>query len=347
MIPSVAILIVIHNDAQDLPECLAAVGALEPPPQELWIVDCLSTDDGVDVARRHWPDDLAGDVVVLGENRGFAGGMNVGIAASSADWVLTLNADALPAPDYLRQLLALSEDHPELDVGGITGRLSRFPDSRRPPTLDACGMYLTPTWRHLDRESGAIDRGQQGRAQRVFGATGAASLFRRAALVDIAVSGPRGQEIFDECFHTYREDAELCFRLRSRGWEILYQPTAIARHRRLNLPARRSAIPARFNYHSLKNRYLIRAYHQTLSNFLWTLPATLFRDLGALAWVCLFEQTSLASYTWIWTHRAAIAARRHVIQERRTAPGWHLDRWFLRRSLPLRASSTRISDADD
>lgn len=342
----VAILIVIHNDAEDLPNCLAAVGALEPPPQELWIIDCLSTDDGVSVARHHWPAGLAGDIIVLEENLGFAGGMNVGITASRAAWVLTLNADALPAPDYLKQLLALSAAHTEIEVGGITGRLSRFPDPGRPPTLDACGMYLTPTWRHLDRESGAVDRGQQGRAQRVFGATGAASLFRRVALLDIAVDGPNGGEVFDESFHTYREDAELCFRLRSRSWEILYQPTAVAQHRRLNLPSRRSAIPARFNYHSLKNRYLIRAYHQTLGNFLWTLPATLLRDGAALAWVCLFERTSLASYRWLWTHRGAIMTRRRAIQSRRTAPAWHLDRWFLRRSLPLAWSSPHDSSRD-
>ncbi|MBZ0114576.1 MAG: hypothetical protein K8J08_19090, partial [Thermoanaerobaculia bacterium] len=108
---------------------------------------------------------------------------------------------------------------------------------------------------------------------------------------------------------------------------------------------------------SLKNRYLIRAYHQTLGNFLWTLPATLFRDLAALAWVCLFERTSLASYRWIWTHRGTITARRRAIQARRTAPAWHLDRWFLRRSLPLNASPAdsspagsspvRVLDADD
>jgi GT2 family glycosyltransferase len=35
----------------------------------------------------------------LRENRGFAGGMNAAFAAASAPWLLTLNADALPAPD--------------------------------------------------------------------------------------------------------------------------------------------------------------------------------------------------------------------------------------------------------
>ena len=331
MTDSVAILMVIHNDAADLPACLKAVATLEPPPQELWIADCDSSDDGSNVAERCWPNGLNGSVLRLGKNLGFAGGMNAAFEASSSEWVLTLNADALPSPDYVHRLLGLARRYPDYRIGGLTGRLERFHDPDRPDLLDACGMFLTPTWRHLDRGSGTIDKGQYSSSERVFGATGAASLFSRRALLDVAI----GREVFDESFHTFREDAELCFRLQSRSWEVLFEPTAKTAHRRFNLPQRRSEIPARFNYHSLKNRYLIRAYHQTLGNFLWTLPTTLFRDLAALGWVLLRERSSLAAYRWLWTQRKNILAKRRYIQSRRTRPSRKLDRWFLSSSLPL------------
>ena len=322
----VAILIVTHDDAGDLPACFATIAALSPPPAELMVVDCASGDDSASVARRDWPAGLAGEVVPLSENRGFAGGMNVALAKSRAPWVLTLNADARPSADYLQHLLArakAAEAHAR--VAAVTGRLVRPPAADGNRRLDACGMRLTPAWRHHDRGSGALDRGQFARPQPVFGGTGAATLWRREALLDVAIDG----EVFDERFHSFREDAELCFRLRERRWEVLYEPAAICEHRRVNLPARRAAMPPEVNRHSLKNRYLLRTYHQTFRNLIWTLPFALFRDLQALLWVLFFERGSLPAYRWLWTHRGELLARRRAIQSRRTAGWWEVERWFL------------------
>jgi GT2 family glycosyltransferase len=206
----VAVLIVSHDDAGDLPGCLAAVAALVPPPAELVVVDCASSDGSAVVAREHWPPGFAGEVVALADNRGFTGGMNEAIARSRAEWLLTLNADARPAADYLAALLAAAGASSPRPTGAVTGRLVRPAGADGSRRLDACGMRLTPTWRHLDRGSDELDRGQLALPERVFGGTGAATLFRRAALLDVAVDG----EVFDERFHSFREDAELCFRLR-------------------------------------------------------------------------------------------------------------------------------------
>jgi len=327
---SVAVCIVVHNSAADLPGCLEAVGRLEHRPLQIMVVDCASEDGSLDVARRHAPPGLPFQAIELGENRGFTGGMNAALAASGAPWVLSLNADARPAPDYVTRLLACAAAHPDLRVGALIGRLLR-PAADGTRRLDACGMRLTRTWRHLDRGSGEVDRGQYAAPERVFGASGAASLYRREALEDAAVDG----EVFDPRFHSFREDAELCFRLRERGWEILYEPAAIAEHRRFNLPERRSAMPAVVNCHSLKNRYLLRLYHQTAGNFLRTLLPTLVRDLMAIAWVVVAERTSLPAYRWLWTHRREILRRRRLIQGRRTVPASAIDRWFSSEGEPL------------
>lgn len=328
---AVAVCIVTHNSAADLPGCLEAVGRLEHRPLEIVVVDCASTDGSAEAARRHAPPEIPLQVIELGENRGFTGGTNAALAASSAPWVLSLNADARPAADFLTRLLDRAGAHPELRTGAVTGRLVRPPAEGGTRLLDACGMRLTRTWRHLDRGSGEPDRGQHMRAERVFGATGAACLYRREALDDAAVDG----EVFDTRFHSFREDAELCFRLRERGWEILYDPAAVAEHRRFNLPERRSAMPAAVNYHSLKNRYLLRLYHQTAGNFLRTLLPTLVRDVMALAWVLLRERTSLPAYGWLWAHRREILRRRRLIQGRRTVPSAEIDRWFSTEGEPL------------
>jgi GT2 family glycosyltransferase len=322
---AVAICIVIHDDAADLSGCLESVAALRHRPLEIVVVDCDSQDGGLETARAHAPAGIPFQAVALGANLGFAGGMNAAFARTRSPFVLTLNADARPAPDYVTRLLERAGAHPR--VGAVTGRLVR-PEQEGQRRLDACGMHLTPNWRHLDRGSGEVDRGQFAEPEKVFGATGAASLFRREALDDAAVDG----EIFDPRFHSFREDAELCFRLRERGWEVIYEPLAVAEHRRFNLPERRSAMPAFVNLHSLKNRYLLRIYHQTGRNFFRTFFPTLVRDVAALGYVLLRERSSLGAYAWLWRHRAELMRRRRTIQGRRTQ---EIDRWFWIQGEPL------------
>jgi hypothetical protein len=94
-------------------------------------------------------------------------------------------------------------------------------------------------------------------------------------------------------------------------------------------------MPPEVNRHSLKNRYLLRLYHQTLGNLLWTFPFAIARDLQALLWVLLFERTSLPAYGWLWEHRRELLARRRDIRSRRTAGWGEVERWFLRRGIDL------------
>jgi GT2 family glycosyltransferase len=333
---AVAVCLVTHNSAPDLPGCLEAVAGLRHRPLEIAVVDSGSSDASLEAARRAAPPGIAWRDAGYAANIGFAAGMNAAIALTRAPFVLLLNADARPRPDFLDRLLARMEAHPALRVGAVTGRLVRPAAPGEAPVLDACGMRLTATWRHLDRGSGEMDRGQWAAADRVFGATGAASLFRRAALEDAALDAA---EVFDPRFHSFREDAELSFRLRERGWEILYEPAAVAEHRRFNLPERRAAMPAAVNLHSLKNRYLLRIYHQTARNLLRTSLPTLARDLGALAYVLLRERSSLGAYAWLLRHRAELVARRRAIQRRRLVPAADLDAWFGAAGAPLPANA--------
>lgn len=328
---SVAICMVTHNSADDLSACMASLSALTYQPLELIVVDCASSDQSVAEVQKHRPEGLPLVHRSLDENLGFAGGMEAALSLTRAPLILTLNPDCRPEPDFVSNLVTSFTKHPGVRVGAVAGRLYRPVDRGTPVTLDACGMYLSPTWRHFDRGSGKIDRQQWSRCDRVFGATGAASLFSRKALEDVAVNG----EAFLTEFHSYREDAELCFRLRERGWEVLYEPTALCEHRRRNLPQRRTTMPPHVNEHSLKNRYLLRLYHQDWLNLLLTAVPTLLRDLGALAYVLLKERQSLAAYSWIWKNRTRILERRRSIQGRRTAGCWAVNRWFFRRGQSL------------
>lgn len=328
----VAVAIVTHDSAEDLPECFAALAAQDFDGFEVIVVDCASSDRSVELARGAPLAEIPRRVVPLAENLGYAGGMNEAIRHTEAPYVLALNADTRPKSDFLRRLVSRAETPCGFRVGAVTPRLVRPAGEGGGRLLDACGMYLVPTWRHLDRGSGETDRGQWSEPERVFGASGAAAFYVRAALDDVALDGGA---VFDPAFHSFREDAELSFRLRERGWEVIYDPSAVAEHRRRVLPERRRRLPAAVNYHSLKNRYLLRAYHQTAGNFWRTLVPALARDLGALAYVLAAERTSLAAYAWLWRHRRQVLNRRRQIQGRRTVPPEGVERWFHHRARPL------------
>ncbi|MDX1997705.1 MAG: glycosyltransferase family 2 protein [Thermoanaerobaculia bacterium] len=332
MTPRAAILIATYNAERDVADCLAAVAALSTRPLEVVWIDGGSTDRTAERVRaeahRLAAAGIPFELVAEPENIGYAAAMNVGIRRTTAPWVLALNADARLAPDYVDRLLGRVEAHGDR-AGAATGRLLRFATAGERDRLDACGMYLVRAWRHFDRGSDEPDHGQFQTPARVFGATGAASLFGRRALEDVAV-GPG--HYFDELFHSYREDAELAFRLQERGWDVLYEPAAQARHRRFNLPQRRSAMSDLVNFHTLKNRYLLRAYHQTAGNFWRTLPWTLPRDVLAFGYVLLRERSSLPAYAWLLRNRRDILLRRKKIQSARTHS---LEPWFNAESFPV------------
>lgn len=97
-------------------------------------------------------------------------------------------------------------------------------------------------------------------------------------------------------------------------------------------------MPEHVNRHSLKNRYLLRLYHQTAGNALRTAPPTLMRDALALGYVLLRERSSLGAYAWLWQNRRRLLERRRLLRGRRTAPPEAVNRWFRHEALPLPAA---------
>jgi O-antigen biosynthesis protein len=66
------------------------------------------------------------------------------------------------------------------------------------------------------------DLGQYSQREEVFAGCGAALLFRTSMLEDVG--------IFDDDFFMYYEDMDLSWRMRRRGWKVMYVPDAVVRH---------------------------------------------------------------------------------------------------------------------
>lgn len=373
--PTVAVCTVTHNSVLHLAGWWEALTRLHQHLQDetnsqdqavglrVIAVDCASDDESLCTLRRLEESNQGPALTVISspENVGFAGGMNLATGALAANdrWLLSLNPDARPEPESLQHMLAAFtqvrpstvQDDPHWKVGAVTGRLVRPAETAQSGpgtrTLDACGMAWTRSWRHLDRGSNQPDDGRFGTSEEVFAGTGACTLYLKDALNDVALpphltATPNTDQpqVFHQDFHSFREDAELGLRLQRRGWSCVYAADAVVEHQRFNLPERRSEMGAFINYHSLKNRYLLRLLHQSGSNILGTVPAIL-RDGFIFGYVLLRERSSLAAYSWLWKHRRRLRQQRRWLRSRQSVSDHRINRWFQHAAFPIEVQPAR------
>lgn len=312
-LPPLAITIVTYNSERYIQRCLESIFEQDYPGKEIVIVDNASTDATRGILARFSDRCL---VVYNEANTGFAAAQNQAIRLSTASWVLALNPDVLLAPDFLRNLVRTGEANS--GIGTVCGKLlAMSPDFEiaDTPLVDSTGIFLTPELRHLDRGGRLPDNGAYNRFQYVFGATGAAALYRREMIDDVSIGG----EFFDTDFFAYREDADVAWRAQLMGWTCVYCPVAVAYHVRTVLPTNRRSVPASVNMHSVKNRWLLRIKNMTgrvYSRF-W-LPITM-RDLMVVGACLTREFSSLPGFVFVakkwritWQKRAEIMRRKRV-----------------------------------
>ena len=309
----VAVNIVTFNSAEDIAACLESVGRQTFRDFRIHVLDNASTDGTIER--------LAGfdiDIIRSTSNTGFAKAHNDLIRAYPAEFVLVLNPDAVLMPEFLEKIVDALQTRP--DAASATGKLLRLDGQ----TLDSTGIVMLRSQRHLDRGAGEPDLGQFDKAEDVFGPSGAAALYRLEALQDIAVAG----QFFDEDFFAYREDADLAWRCRLMGWNSIYVPYAVALHRRRVTPERRSQLSPVINYHSVKNRFLLRLNNMTRSLYVrdfWRITA---RDAAVVGYVLAREWRSLGALFYVIRHWPRLWQKRRDIQSRKRISGTELDRWF-------------------
>lgn len=328
--PAYDVVIVTYNHAATLPACLAAVARLAPAPRRVTLIDNASSDGSAEVAAAV-DAALALEIVREPLNTGFAAAANRGIRDGDAPWVLLLNPDCAPRPETVQRLAdAVAGCGAPQRVGAATPKLLRAegPKLAPEPIVDAAGMLVTASGRHLDRGAGSPDDGSFDRPAWVFGGTGAATLYRREALADVAY--PRG-EVFAESFFAYREDAELAWRLQLRGWRCLYAPGAVAAHRRGFRPEAGRAGHVAINRHSVRNRFLLRGHCADCAWHLRCFPRWLLRDLLVVGACLTVERSSLPALADVWRLRADVRERRRWVLGRRTVSPRRIARWFRRR----------------
>jgi len=309
----VAVNIVTFNSARDIRACLQSLQQQTFSGFRIHVLDNASSDDTVDLVRSY---DV--DLLQSRSNVGFAKAHNDLIRSFPAEYVLILNPDAILRPGFLSRIVSALEARP--DAASATGKLLRM-DGK---TIDSTGIVMLRNQRHLDRGAGEPDLGQYDQCEDVFGPSGAAALYRMEALRDVCFDG----QYFDEDFFAYREDADLAWRCRLMGWNSIYVPSAVALHARRVTPERRAHLPALINYHSVKNRFLLRMNNMTGGLYRRDFWRITLRDAAVLGYVATREWTSIGAPLYVLRHFPRLWKKRRLIQSRRRIDGPELHRWF-------------------
>ena len=211
----VSIIIPVFNKWDLTKQCLNYLRKNTPQNHEIIVVDNASTDGTRERLLQLQQEGIV-KVVINETNEGFAKACNKGARAASGSYLLFLNNDTVVHPGWLEAML---KAFGQAEQTGIVGSRLVYPDF----TIQHAGITFT--------EQGLpyhIHRGVQwndskvNRSKIIPAVTGACMMIPTTVFKQI--SG------FDESYHMYVEDIDLCLRVWEVGYKVVYSPESMVTH---------------------------------------------------------------------------------------------------------------------
>jgi hypothetical protein len=224
--PAVSVVIVNYNGLGFLRPCLQSVNqALHDISHEIIVVDNASMDASCALLEAEFPDIR---LIKSAVNTGFTGGNNLGTKYAQAPLLLLLNNDTECKTD-LKALLKCCDD-PSV---GVAGCLLRYGDGRLQTSVgfDHTPARIVLSWTGLSRFfKGAtlfsrVQQDQKFYAERhdnLAWVSGACLLTRTEIW--------RRLNGLDEHFFMYCEDVDYCYRVKSLGLKVVFDPQSEVTH---------------------------------------------------------------------------------------------------------------------
>jgi GT2 family glycosyltransferase len=293
----VSVVIVNYEGRGRLGRTVQAVLAQTGVVVEIIVVDNASTDES-------WREAEGSEHVTIvrnSENVGFGRACNQGAAQATGEYLVFLNPDCRPAPEWASNLVDAAES--ESSVGAVQA-LILYEGREGVNTSGNRAHYLGFSWMPLGIEPVSDE------PYEIATGCGASLLVLRERFE--AVGG-----FWDELF-LYHEDFDLCWRLRLRGWRILLAPKAIAFHE-----YEFSRNPDKY-FHMERGRLLVITSNYAAGTLLRLAPGLLAAEIALLAvalhdgWLVQKVRASLsfvAATPALKRHRRAVQASRVVRDE--------------------------------
>jgi hypothetical protein len=190
---------------------------------EIIVADNGSSDDSLSYVKESFPEEYV-KIIRLDRNYGFAEGYNKALEQVDNEFVVLLNSDVAVSEGWLNEPLRILDSQP--DVAAVQPKILSERNHEYFEYAGAAGglmdMYGYPYCRGRILGDVEKDCGQYDTEVDIFWATGACMIIRNA--VYKKVGG------LDSEFFAHQEEIDLCWRLRSRGYRIVYAPSSVVYH---------------------------------------------------------------------------------------------------------------------
>jgi GT2 family glycosyltransferase len=302
--PLVSVGIVTWNSEKHLQGCIDGLTSQTYPDIEIIVVDNASTDRSLELVRAGIPQRR---IIQNESNQGYCVAHNQAVRESHGSYYLPMNPDVYLLPEFIERLVNAMGEHPE--SGSASGKFWQPSIGGESRIMDAAGLLIDRRRRQYLRGHGEEDHGQYDEAEEVFGADGAAPLYRRSTLEDVKIF----DQYYDEAYFGYQEDVDLAWRSRLFGWKCWYEPSAVAVHARTFRPGVRRPMPSHLRRIAVRNRYLTIFKNESLECWRRDWWRILAYDVEILIYILFLEQSSLRAYPMLWRLRGrAMDWRREI-----------------------------------
>lgn len=211
--PTVSVVIPNWFGKDVIEQCLKSLESQTHKPTEIIIVENGHTDNSPELIKKNFPNVK---IIQLEKNVGFAGGVNVGIKASSSDYIWLFNNDAIAKKDCLAQLVNTATTY----KADITSSVILTDNGKK---IDSCGdiytIYGMPYPEHRGLPVASVPK----KDKQIFSASGGASLYKTNLFSEIG--------LFDESFFAYYEDVDISMRAQLQKKSVWLSHNAIVSHR--------------------------------------------------------------------------------------------------------------------
>jgi len=324
-----------YNSQKYIENCLGSVFAQTYPYLEVIIIDNNSIERTKDYLKKI-SDKFKVRSFFNSSNLGLCVGHNQGIKKSKGEYVLCLNQDAVLDKNFISR--AVESFNKDSQIATIQGKLMQEEGKK----IDTTGLMMLKTRRVISRGQGQTDKGQFEKQEEIFGADGAAPIYRRKALEDIKLVFKRNdqweEEYLDEDFFMYKDDVDLAWRMRLYGWKTVYQPKCLAWHSRtsgesaslnyFDIIRERRKIGGFAKYFSFKNHRLVLIKNDQLQLLIKHLPWFLFNEIGAWGYALLFERRTWQAIRKLFQQAPLAWQKRKIIMTKKRVEPREIARWF-------------------
>lgn len=179
----------------------------------LYVADNNSTDDSIPLLKKQFP---TVQIIENTENGGYAKGYNQALASVKEDIYVLLNNDVAVSENWLKPIRQQFIQNPKLVAA--QPKILDYTNRHYFEYAGAAGGFIDrlgyPYCRGRVFNTIERDEGQYDTNCTIFWATGAALFVRKSSFWEV--------DGFDEDLFAHQEEIDLCWRLQSRGGQIMY-----------------------------------------------------------------------------------------------------------------------------